>query len=112
MHNYKFIPKDTLFLCAHDDAYLRRARNGRVSTLCKDGEWRELVRERAKKEALHWFRWLRGNMCPAPGPNGTSVTPMVSISRYLTFRVKGIDYGKPVIGPQLPIPPQSPDEKK
>jgi hypothetical protein len=106
MHNYKFLPKDTLFLCAHDDAYLRRARNGRVSTLCRGGEWREMIREDAKKAGLHWFRWLRGNQCPAPGPNGTSVTPMVAISRYIMFRVSGIDYDKPVIGPQVEIPPE------
>lgn len=95
MHNYRYIPPDCIFLMAHDDAWIRRVRNGRVSTLCADGEWRELD---DYKKGLRNFRWW------APGPGGTATAVADTVSKFLVFRVSGIDYGKPVSGPLLDLP--------
>lgn len=37
----EYFPPDSLFMTAVDDSQLRRYKDGRVSTLCADGEWRE-----------------------------------------------------------------------
>jgi hypothetical protein len=103
MHNYKYIPADCIFLMAHDDAWARRVRNGRVATLCPDGEWRELD---AYGKGLRRFRWW------APGPNGTATAVDDTVSKFITFRVSGTDYGKAVVGPPFEPPQVEPDKGK
>ncbi len=44
------VEENIVLFTAIDDALLRRLRNGRVSTLCKDGEWREFP----TKSAAHY----------------------------------------------------------
>lgn len=97
MNNYNYIPGDCLVLQSHDDMYLRRARNGRVATLCTDGEWRELTVKDVSR-ALPYFRnWN-------PGPNGTASVMNDRICKGLTFIARGIDYNKAVTGPLLGAP--------
>jgi hypothetical protein len=92
MNNYNYIPGDCLVLQSHDDQYLRRTRNGRVATLCTDGEWHELSPKDVSR-ALPYFRnWN-------PGPNGTASVMNDRICKGLTFLVRGIDYNKAVTGP-------------
>jgi hypothetical protein len=85
-----------------------------VATLCTDGEWRELPSGRGIDGAkpLRWFRWLRGNMCSVPGPNGTNVAIVDSLCKSAYFLVSGIDYDKPTVGPQASIPAGAPDQKR
>jgi len=94
MLNSAFLhPPDTLFTSAHDEAPLRRVRNGRISSLCKDGEWRELGNR--AKERLAWFR--NG----VPGPNGTAYQTYGGATDVRTWRITGIDWGKPTAGAKL-----------
>jgi RNA polymerase sigma-70 factor (ECF subfamily) len=93
MNDYRYIPPDCLFLHSHDDSFMRRARNGRVATLCKDGEWRELDKQ-FNTEALACFRGWN------PGPNGTA-NVTYKVSKGMTWLVSGIDYAKPTLEPLL-----------
>jgi RNA polymerase sigma factor (sigma-70 family) len=93
-NNYKFIAADTLFPCSADENDLRRIRDGRISALCKDGEWRELDRGE-KNQALYKFRaWT-------PGPNGTAYSYYDGAKEIRVYRITGIDYNKPTVGPQF-----------
>jgi hypothetical protein len=113
VHNYRYIPDDILLLSAFDDNVMRRLRNSRVSTLCRDGEFRELGATRSSmKDALPWFRWHRGDTGPAPGPDNTCVAVLTGVSKIPAFLVTNIDYGRPVTGPQLPIPEDAPEPGK
>ena len=47
-------PPDIVFFGAVDDAQLRRFKDGRVSTLCKDGMWREFPTKLAAGGDLTW----------------------------------------------------------
>jgi len=68
-------PPDIVFLGAVDDAQLRRLKDGRVSTLCKDGEWREFPTKQAAGAELAWQQcppdkaptWGRGWVMADPG---------------------------------------------
>jgi hypothetical protein len=100
MNNYHHIPADTLVLQSHDDSYMRRARNGRVASLCKDGQWREVNRKDLSMILPGFRNWN-------PGPDGTAITMNDRICKGLTFRVTGIDYDKAVIGPLRGEPPAS-----
>ena len=99
MHNYAYIPDDILLITAHDEANLRRLRNGRISSLCPDGEWRELT------DYLIPSAWFWG--ASSPGPDGAVTGENVSISKNITFIVTGIDYTKATVGPLLERPAQS-----
>jgi hypothetical protein len=93
--NPRFAPPDCIFPSTHDDSDLRRVRDGRVSTLCEDGEWREFKAERgdASGKALNAFRWF------VPGPNGTAITSFkVPGPDGRCWIVRGIDYTKPIVG--------------
>jgi hypothetical protein len=87
----RLIPPDCLYISTHDDSWLRRARDGRVSTLCYDGEWRELPR--CQTDGVRWFRNF------SPGPGGTAIVS--AHNKVIKCLVSGIDYGKPVIGPLI-----------
>jgi hypothetical protein len=104
MHNYKYLAPDCLILTAHDDAWFRRLRDGRVATLCPDGEWRELAN--VGKDGLRWFR----SWCP--GPNGTATVVNDQVSKTLTWLVSGIDYARPTTGPLLGASGEAPSEPK
>jgi hypothetical protein len=90
----KFLPPDCLFPGSADERDARRIRDGRASTLCKDGEWRELDRGE-KNQALYKFRaWT-------PGPNGTAYSYYDGAKEIRVYRITGIDYNKPTVGPQF-----------
>jgi RNA polymerase sigma factor (sigma-70 family) len=94
--NPRFAPPDCIFPSTHDDSDLRRVRDGRVSTFCEDGEWRELKTPRgdASGRALYEFRGV------TMGPNGTA---LVTFGKRIGGRcgvIRGIDYAKPTVGPK------------
>jgi hypothetical protein len=89
-----FLPADTHFPSSADESAGRRLRDGRVSTLCKDGEWRELEGGQINQQALRKFRgWC-------PGPNGTAYSIYHGAGEIRVYRISGIDYAKPTVGPQ------------
>jgi hypothetical protein len=92
----KFLPPDCLFPGSADESDARRIRDGRASTLCKDGEWREVVTGTTGPESSlnGYFRgWC-------PGPNGTAYTFYVAGNEIRVFKLSGIDWNKPTVGPQ------------
>jgi len=88
-------PPDILIVSAHDEYALRRVKDGRVATLCKDGEWREFSKKPVLlKQSAPWFRnWT-------PGPNGTAYLVYSGHKDVRTWLISGIDWGKPTVGPK------------
>ena len=93
INNARYQPPDILFTSAHDESMLRRVRDGRVSSLCKDGEWRELG-NRAKERFVGALTW-------SIGPNGTVYQTQHSFRDIRTWLVTGIDFDKPTVGAKL-----------
>jgi hypothetical protein len=111
-HNFSYLPRDFMVIMAHDDISMRRLHNGRISSLCADGKWREWEKGRSGKDypMAFWFHtW-------APGPNGTATTSSKAgghCSR-VSYIVTGIDYDAPTTPPLLeatpkPWPPRGDD---
>jgi hypothetical protein len=100
MHNYRYLAADCVYPLCWDEQRIRRFRDGRISTLCEDGEWRELP-----KIPRYSWRWAYSF---APGPNGMATiygsgdNPGHTIE--VTFALRGIDWGKPTVGPKLEAP--------
>ncbi len=91
-----------VFLHSIDSQVVRRWLNGRVSTLCHDGEWRE-TRGRAPGEAAVWAGYYQ----PSPGGAGyihiTHAGQESGDNRF--YKIGPIDFGKPTVGPlQTDIP--------
>jgi hypothetical protein len=99
-------PPDIIFLTAVDDCQFRRLKDGRISTLCKDGNWREfakkshaqtgnysLYEECAMDKAPAWGRaWVMGDkgyyyQLYRLGSGDAQI-----------YRIGPIDFGKPTIG--------------
>jgi len=89
----RYQPPGILFTSCHDEAALRRIMGGRVSTLCKDGEWRE-IKGKGKKEAYVWFQTWQ------PGPDGASYEVDSGgdwRNDCRLYRITNIDYAKPTV---------------
>jgi hypothetical protein len=90
-------PPHTLFVSAVDDGYLRRWRDGRISTWSeKDGEWHEFP----KRPNVAWFYgWCMG-------PRGTNYaydtySGQCRAGDDRIFRIGPIDFDKATVGPQV-----------
>lgn len=90
----RFLPPDCLLITCHDESWLRRVRGGRVSTLCADGEWRELEKN-ARGQAPGWFRNY------VPGPNAVFGWVDAFRPHARVWRVPNVDLSKPTVGPAL-----------
>jgi hypothetical protein len=95
MLDYRYLPPDIVMLHTADDHWMRRARDGRVSTLCADGRWRELDKRPDVKGSFAAFRsWI-------PGPKGT-VYQIYCTSRDIRYwRLTGIDCAQPTTGTKV-----------
>jgi hypothetical protein len=99
-HNNRYLAADCVYVLCIDEQRIRRIRDGRVSTLCEDGEWRELP-----KIPRYDWRWA---YFFAPGPNGMATidgsgsNPEHTIS--VTFALRGIDWKKSTLGPLIDSP--------
>jgi hypothetical protein len=100
IHNYRYLAPDCVYPFCWDEQRIRRLRDGRMSTLCEDGEWRELP-----KIPRYAWRWAYSF---APGPNGMATiygsgdNPGHNIE--VTFALRGIDWNKATVGPLLDAP--------
>jgi hypothetical protein len=98
----RFIAPDIVIPSTHDDSDCRRVKDGRVSTLCMDGEWREVVGKGSNRpgpqDPAWWFRAF------SAGPDGTVFTYGADMKNNASWsilnRVTGIDWGKPTVGPK------------
>ncbi|GBD36582.1 hypothetical protein HRbin36_01707 [bacterium HR36] len=97
-------PQGVVLLTAVDDALLRRLKDGRVATLCKDGEWREFPTKRAAGGGeLTWQEcpadkapaWGRGWVM-APGGYFYQLYSMGGGDAWV-WRVGPIDWNKPTL---------------
>ena len=102
MHNYNYLPPGDLLIMAHDEFHVRRIRDGRVSTMFTDGDWREMP------EGLEMFRY-RWFHTYAIGPDGmttsSSKAGAFGHSVSITYLVTGIDYEKATVGDLIESPP-------
>ena len=97
-------PPDTLFFGAVDDALLRRFKDGRVSTLCKDGEWREFPTKAASGGGERTWEASAPDKAPAWG-RGWVITPKGYFYQLYcmgggdawAWRVGPIDWNKPSV---------------
>jgi hypothetical protein len=97
-----YYPPDILFGCAVDDSFVRRYRDGRVSTLCKDGEWREFPGDPGTGEAgdnikdnqaVNWGRsYVLGKDC-------LYQTYYLGMGSSAIYKCGPIDFAKPTVGP-------------
>jgi hypothetical protein len=97
INDVRYQPADVIFTSSHDEYSLRRVRDGRVSTFCRDGEWRELAdKVQTYKQAALWFR----NWCPGPGGTAylTYTGALTGGGGIRTWRITGIDASKPTTG--------------
>lgn len=91
-NNAYCLPANIITPSCHDEAMLRRVMDGRVSTLCKDGEWRE-----SPVSSLVML-WTHFDFCA--GPNGTGYSGYLSPDNWGDFRmykIGGIDWAKPTL---------------
>ena len=89
----RYQPANVLIVSANDEAALRRIVDGRTSTLCNDGEWRELVGKRTKTAPL-WFHGWR------IGPNSTGYQFYSGgdwAGECRLYRITGFDLSKPTV---------------
>jgi hypothetical protein len=104
----EYNPPDTLFMTAVDDSYLRRYKDGRVSSLCGDGEWREFPSKKAVGQ---------GSMLPMYGYRGKDSEAAIigrgwvrhkdyvymlyfnGLGSHAAMRFGPFDFNKPTVGP-------------
>jgi hypothetical protein len=97
-----YFPPDILFGTAVDESFVRRYKDGRISSLCRDGEWREFPKtpgtgEAAENikdnQAVNWGRgWWRGN--------GYIYTVYyLSTGTSAIYKSGPVDFAKPAVGP-------------
>jgi hypothetical protein len=89
----RYQPSNILLTSSHDEAALRRILDGRSSSLCNDGEWREVAGVR-NRDTPSWFHMWR------VGPNGTGYQIYSGgdwWSDQRLYRITGIDYGRPTV---------------
>ncbi|MBA4386814.1 MAG: hypothetical protein C0404_02465 [Verrucomicrobia bacterium] len=91
----RYLPPGVLIIHTADEHCVRRVRDGRVSTLYPDGEWRENPGKKDGGGALNWFRAF------SSAPNGTAFQTYSSHEDIRTYRVTGIDWAKATVGPQV-----------
>ncbi len=108
-------PPDIVFFGAVDDSALRRLKDGRVSTLCKDGEWREFPRKGLAYHSNHPYthrecapdrapRWGRGwSLVPwkKGDQTGYYVVFYTGEGEQRFWLVGPVDFGKPTVGPRV-----------
>jgi hypothetical protein len=82
----RYIPADSMFTSAHDEDLFRRLQNGRMATLCQDGEWREISNPG------------QGLTLGEIGPNGTVYFSLRRWVDMRLYRYTGLDFKKPVAG--------------
>jgi hypothetical protein len=94
----RYQPPDVLIVSANDEAALRRIVGGRTSTLCMDGEWREVVGKGRHDEGgvsrPLWFHAWR------VGPDGTGWQVYSGggwLHEYRLYRLTGIDLSRPTV---------------
>ncbi|GIW84110.1 MAG: hypothetical protein N3E46_00235 [Gemmataceae bacterium] len=92
---------DIVFFGAVDDAPLRRFKDGRVSTLCKDGEWREFPTKQASGGGELTWQACPPDKAPAWGRGWVMADPGYFYQLYSmgggdawVWRVGPIDFGK------------------
>jgi hypothetical protein len=93
----RYLPSGVLMIHTADEHCARRVRDGRVSTLYPDGEWRENPGKKDGGGALNWFRAF------SVAPNGTAFQTYSSQEDIRTYRITGIDWGKTTAGPQVEL---------
>jgi hypothetical protein len=89
--NSIFNPPEIFLTAAHDEATIRRIKDGRTSRLCWDGEWREVPSE-GGKQMIYIIGLTRG------GPDtmfGAGATGIGRSNDYRMYLIKGIDFSKP-----------------
>jgi hypothetical protein len=108
----KCCPKGNAFFGAIDDGIIRRWKDGRVSSLCRDGEWREFAKYGTwgsgepgslithpykDTQAPYWGRgWV---MPPTADGDYFYMTYMLGCGTGRLIRVGPIDWNKPTAGP-------------
>jgi hypothetical protein len=96
-NDMRYLPLGVLISHTADEHCARRVRDGRVSTLYPDGEWRENPGKKDGGGALNWFRDF------SVAPNGTAFQTYSSHVDIRTYRITGIDWGKATAGPQVEL---------
>lgn len=95
----RFQPPGVLFTSTHDEAGIRRTKDGRIAHLCLDGNWRELPKKpndargaSKPQDVVNWGRAWN------PGPSGTLLqmgTPCSGGPDWRTWIISGVDFAKP-----------------
>ncbi len=101
MNGYQ--PADLIFAGAVDDRWLRRVKDGRVSTLCPDGEWREFATRGDALKPPHLYAGFGTNSWAMYRNSPYVYRTYGSKSDYATtiIRFGPVDWHKPTVGRQV-----------
>jgi RNA polymerase sigma factor (sigma-70 family) len=102
----EYSPPDTLFMTSVDDSQLRRYKDGRISTLCGDGEWREFPKKDKCGDWLPMYAYKGKDADSAIigrrfvlWKNYVYMLYFNGLGSHATIRFGPYDFNKPTVGP-------------